>query len=118
MVAVIAGIFGLALAFSILYLLRRDHLHIGHGVGWALAIVLFSSLGAMPWIADQLALKLKVGYPPIITVMLGFGALTIKLLLVDIERTKMEIRHRRLAQKVAILEADLRELNQKSKIED
>ena len=55
MVAVIAGIFGLILAAVILYLLRRDHLHIGHGVGWALAIVLFSSLGAMPWIVDQLA---------------------------------------------------------------
>lgn len=118
MVAVIAGIFGLTLAFIILYLLRRDYLHIGHGLGWALAILIFSLLGAMPWIVDQVALKLGVGYPPIIAVMVGFGALTIKLLLMDIEQTKMEVRHRRLVQKVAILEADLRELNQKTKIED
>ena len=114
MVAVIAGIFGLILAAVILYL-HAGILHIGHGVGWALAIVLFSSLGAMPWIVD-VGTEVKVGYPPVIAVML-VSALTIKLLLMDIERTKWNLPPA-VGEKVAILEADLRELNKKSKIED
>lgn len=118
MVILIASGFGLSLAAVTLYLLRKDHLHIGHGVGWGLAIFVFAFLGGAPWIVDSIAASLGVGYPPIIAVMLAFGAIALKLLLMDIARTKMEIRQQRMIQKLAILEADLRDINKKPALDD
>ena len=118
MVTLLASGFGLSLAVITLYLLRKDHLHIGHGIGWGLAIFIFAFLGSAPWIVDGIAASLGVGYPPIIAVMIAFGAITLKLLLMDIARTKMEIRQQRMVQKLAILEGDLREINMKPPLDD
>ncbi len=48
---------------------------------------------------------LGVSYPPILAIVLGFGMLLIKILTMDVERSRQERRIRRLAQRLAMLEA-------------
>lgn len=109
MISVIAGIAGVVMAGTIVFLVRKDRLHARHGVGWLLAAVAFAASGFAPLIVDKLALVLGVGYPPVIALTLGILALVIKALLMDIERSHDEVRVDRLVQRIAILEARLEE---------
>ena len=118
MITLISGVFGLLLAALLLYLVRRDHLHISHGLAWTLAIILCALLGFAPGIFDALAITLGVSYPPILGIALALAALMIKALLTDIELSKMKVRHLRLVQKVAMLETELRELTARPPIDD
>lgn len=110
--------FGFTLAAAVVWLIRRDRLHVSHGVGWTLAVVGFALLGFAPAFFDSIATKLGIAYPPMLAVALGFGALVVKILLMDIARTRMEIRYQRLTQKLAILEADICALTKKPPLDD
>ena len=55
MITAVTTIFGLLVASLLLMLVRRDHLHISHGVGWSVAIALSALLGFAPGIFDALA---------------------------------------------------------------
>ena len=110
--------FGLTLAAAVVWLIRRDRLHVSHGVGWTFAVFGFAFLGFAPAFFDGIAAKLGIAYPPILAVALGFGVLIVKILLMDIARTRMEIRYQRLTQKLAILEADLCELTKRPPVDD
>ena len=74
------------------------------------AILLFF-LGVAPAVFDFLALQLGIGYPPTLALSLGIILLTIKILLMDIERSRLEIRIQRLTQRVAIFEAEYKDQN-------
>lgn len=98
---------GLALAATILILVRRAHLHGPNALWWlALAggIILF---GTWPRLIDLIAPYLGVSYPPIVAVLLGFSLLLIKMMSMDLQRSRQEQRLRRLAQRLAMLEAHL-----------
>ena len=101
-------IVGLALASTILWLVRRAHLHGPYALWWvgaAAAIVVF---GVWPQFFDLAAVWLGVSYPPILAVLLGFALLLIKMLTMDLERSRQERQIRRLAQRLAMLEGDTR----------
>ena len=66
--------------------------------------------GFAPGIFDALASAIGVAYAPILAVTIAIAALVIKALITDIELTKLRVKHHRLVQKVALLEADLKEL--------
>ena len=102
---------GLALAVALVVLIRRDRLHISHGIAWTVTLLTSALLGFAPGLFDQLATTMGIGYPPMLAVVLAFAALTIKLLMMDIARSKLEIRVHRLAQVLAIVEADLQKLS-------
>lgn len=108
MVSYLAGVLGLGIAGVILWLVRMDRLHVQHGVGWIFLAVAFSGAGFAPRLVDWLALQLGIHYPPVIGLVLGFSSLVIKVLLMDIERSKAVMRTERLVQRVAMLEHDLR----------
>lgn len=96
---------GLALAAMILFLMRRDHLHGPYALWWIGVAVMVAVLGFFPNLFDAIAAWLGISYPPILAVVLGFGLVLIKMLTMDLDRSRQERRIRRLAQRLAMLEA-------------
>ena len=96
---------GLAVAGIILWLVRRDHLHGPYALWWIGAAAAVVVLGFWPRSFDVLASYLGVGYPPVLALILGFTLLLIKILTMDLERSRQERQIRRLAQRLAMLEA-------------
>lgn len=113
MVALITGIIGIATAITIVILIRRDYLHVRYGLWWSGAAVAFAFLGLFPALFDKIAKYLGVAYPPILALTLAVAILVIKILIMDIERSRNAIRRQRLIQRVALLESDLREMQGK-----
>ena len=118
MVAIVTGVIGIATAIIIMVLIRRDHLHVRYGLWWTAAAVTFALLGLFPAIFDSLAKYLGVAYSPILALTIGAVILVIKILVMDIERSRNAIRLQRLIQRIALLEADLREAQGKPREAD
>lgn len=96
---------GLALAGVIFALVRRGYLHGPRAFWWISLACGIMILGLWPRLTDLISRYLGVSYPPILAVIAGFGLLFLKVLSLDLERSRQEQRIRRLAQRVAILEA-------------
>ena len=103
---------GLSVAALILILIRRDKLHVTHGFGWILVAIGFALLGIAPTLIDRIAVKLGVAYPPTLALTVAVSVLVVKILLMDIERSKLEIRNQRLTQRIAMLQADIEEIKE------
>ena len=110
MISLVTGTIGIATAITIMVLIRRDHLHVRYGLWWVAAAVVFALLGFFPAIFDNIALYLGVAYSPILALTLGATILVIKILVMDIERSRNAIKLQRLVQRIALLESDFREL--------
>ncbi len=110
MLSIVTGIIGISVAVLIILLVRRDRLHVRHGFMWIIVALCFAVLGVFPGIIDSLARLTGVSYPPILGITVAIALLVIKILMMDLERSKIEMRNQRLIQRVAILEADIREL--------
>ncbi len=96
---------GMIIAVVILFLVRRDHLHGPYAIWWIGAALTIGLLGFFPRLFDYLAVYVGVSYPPILGVVLGFSMLLVKILTMDLERSRQERLIRRLAQRLAMLEA-------------
>ena len=99
-------VLGFVIAGAILLLVRKNLLHTRYSILWilmAMAIVLF---GAFPRLNDWIALKLGVHYPPILFVVAGIGIILVKILTMDIDRSKQERKIRILTEQLAILEGE------------
>jgi len=107
MMSIVIGLIGLAAATSIFWLVRRDQLHVNHALGWIIVAGLFAVLGLAPTVVDYVALRLGIAYPPTLALSLGIVILTVKILLMDIERSRSEVALHRVTQKLAIQEARL-----------
>lgn len=114
MIALLTGAIGLAAAGLIIWLVRKDRLHVNHGFGWMAAAAGFALFGFAPGIIDTVASWFGVAYPPVLGLTLAIVVLVIKLLLMDIERSRLEMRSQRLTQRLAMLEADVRRLSARS----
>ena len=110
MVSLLTGIIGIAVACLIVWLIRKDRLHVNHGFGWMVAAAGFALLGLAPGITDRVAGWFNVAYPPVLGLTLAIVVLVIKMLLMDIERSRIEMGNQRLTQRVAMLEADVERL--------
>lgn len=110
MVELITGAIGIATAVTIVLLIRRDHLHVRYGLWWTGAAIAFALLGLFPAFFDSIASYLGVAYPPVLALTLAVAILVIKILVMDIERSRNAIRMQRLIQRLALLEADLRQI--------
>lgn len=108
MVTLITGIIGIAAAITIVILIRRDHLHVRYGLWWMAAAIVFALLGVFPALFDDIAHFLGIAYPPVLALTLAIVVLTIKILVMDLERSRNAIKLQRLIQRVALLESDLR----------
>lgn len=112
MISVITGTVGLFVAALIILLIRKDRLHVQQGLGWIIVAIGFALLGFSPRVIDWLSSHLGIANPPILALMLGIVLLVVKTLLMDIERSRIEIRNQRLIQRVAMLEADMLKMQQ------
>ena len=101
------ALMGIGLAALILYLIRRDHLYVMHGLFWVLVAGAAAVLGAWPGLTDRLAMVMGVVYPPTLLLLLVSMVLLIKALHSDMVNTRIERDVRRLNQRLALLEADL-----------
>lgn len=100
---------GLGIGILILWLIRKDHLHVKYAFSWILIAVLWMLLGLFPGIIDVLANWLYIGYPPILAVVLAISFLLVKLLLNDIERSRQSRHIIRLNQRLSLLETQLKQ---------
>lgn len=105
-----SALLGILIAGGILLLVRRDHLHGGFAVWWLAMAAAALVLGLVPGSVDWLGRMFGVAYPPILVAVFGLSALVLKLLALDVDVTRRERRVRRLLQKVAILEAEMRDM--------
>ena len=71
---------GLAIAFTILWLVRKDLIHTRYSVWWLIVALASALLGGFPSLVDGVASRLGVTYPPILLVIVGMGLLLIKML--------------------------------------
>lgn len=110
MLSLVTGTIGVATALTIMILIRKDHLHVRYGLWWMGAALAFAVLGLFPRIVDYVAVYLGIAYPPVLALMLGLVAVVLKILVMDIERSRNMIRMQRLVQRIALLEAELRDL--------
>ena len=106
-VPIITGSLGLLVALTIVILIRRDQMQIGKATFWLITALSFALLGLAPRLFDDLARHLGVDYAPSLAFMLALIILALKNLLDDIEISRLKLRHRRLLQRVAILQANL-----------
>lgn len=111
-VAYTAAGLGILIAGSILWLVRRDHLHGSHALWWLAVAGAALVVGFAPKAVDYIGGLLGVHYPPMLLVLAVLGALLLKLLQVDIDTSRRERRMRRMIQKMAIIELEMRELRE------
>ena len=107
--AITAGIIGVLLAGAILYLVRRDHLHGSFALWWFAIAAAILILGLFPPVIDWLGTVTGIYYPPILPIVIGIGMILLRLLKMDVDRSRYERQMRRLTQKLAIVEQELRE---------
>ncbi len=105
----ISAAIGFVIGVTILVLIRRNHLHSGYAVWWlgvAGSIMIF---GSFPKLIDKVGYLLGVSYPPVLLIVLAVCVIMVKILTMDIERTRQEKKLRRLVQRLAILEVKKKE---------
>ena len=102
-----SAVLGIALAGAILFLVRRDHLHGPFAVWWFAVAAATFVLGVFPQVVVWLGHETGIGYAPVLPIIIGLSLVLIRLLKLDVDRSKQERRIRRLTQKLAILEQEL-----------
>jgi len=107
MIHLITGSIGIGTSVLIIILIRKDQLHVSHGLSWVTIAVGFSLLGFSPALIDWIASALGVAYPPALALTVAVSLIVVKLLLIDIENSKLKLRNQRLAQRIAMHETDL-----------
>lgn len=100
----IAAFIGAALSLTIVFLTRRDHISPLVAARWFALAMLVLFVGFFPSVVDVVGAYFGIGYPPIIPVLLALGASMVKILLMDIERQRLNTKIDRLVQRMAMLE--------------
>lgn len=110
MLSLVTGVIGIVAALTIIMLIRRDHLHVRYGLWWIAVAAAFVVLGVFPQANDWLASRLGIAYPPVLALTLGLTVFVIKILTIDIARSRNETRIVRLIQRIAMLESEVQTL--------
>ena len=100
---------GLLISLVLVLLIRKSRLQGVLFVWWFSIIVLMLIFAFFPTLVNLLGHYFGIAYPPIIISVAGLGLICIKVLSMDIYITKNEIRYKRLAQKMALLETLVKE---------
>lgn len=106
------ALIALFFAAVILLLVRRQRLGVLHTVWWLCSVAGLVVLGVFPSLADRVGAALGIHYPPVLPIVVALCLLVVKILTMDLERTRQEANIRILAQKLAASEAELRELKE------
>jgi hypothetical protein len=104
---------GLVLFFGVLLLVRRGALHGRLAVGWLALGAAGLAIGMFPGWADTVGLWFGVSYPPMLVAFIGLILVALKALAQDVQSSQREQEMRRLVQRVAMLDLELRQLGQR-----
>ena len=110
--AITSALIGVLLGGAILYLVRRDHLHGSFALWWLAVAAAILILGIFPPVIDWLGKLTGIYYPPVLPIVIGIGMILIRLLKIDVDRSRSERQMRRLTQKLAILEQELHDVRE------
>jgi len=105
-----AALLGIGLTAAILFLVRRDHMHGPYALWWFAVAAATFVLGVFPDFVVWLGALTGIFYAPVLPIIVGLSLVLIRLLKLDIDRSRQERRMRRLTQKLAILEQELERL--------
>ena len=105
-----AAILGVCLAGAIFYLVRRDHLHGPYAAWWLMVAAATLILGIFPAMVTWLGLLTGIKYAPVLPIIVALSLILLRLLKLDIDRSRQERQIRRLTQKLAILDHELQSL--------
>lgn len=105
--AVLAAL-GIGIGLGMLYLVRRDRLHGSYAIWWVFVSAAVVAFGIFPGLIDWIGVRLGVAYPPILLVVVALLMLLVKMLTGDLDRTRQMRKLRYLAQRMAILEHEVR----------
>jgi len=105
-----SAILGIAIAGAILFLVRRDHLHGPYALWWLSVAAATFVLGVFPGTVAWLGRVSGISYAPVLPIIVAVALILLRLLKLDIDRSRQERRVRRLTQKLAILERELARL--------
>lgn len=108
-----SAILGFAIAGVIFWLLRKDLLHSRHAFWWVGIALIVMILGAFPVLIDWMARWLGVGYPPVLGIVVAIGVILVRMLIQDLEHSHQERTLRRLIQRIAILESEIKAVRRK-----
>lgn len=112
MIVIVTSVIGLSVALIIVLLIRGDRLRVANGVAWLLAASAMAGLGFAPGLFDYLSSYVGVAYPPALAFSIAFALVIVKLLMDDIGRTKLQVKQTRLLQRLALLEYEVKRLNE------
>jgi hypothetical protein len=101
------SIIGVLMGGAILYLVRRDHLHGSYALWWLAVAAAALLLGVFPQAIDWLGHVTGIYYPPVLPIIAAIGMILLRMLKMDIDRSRSERQLRRLTQKLGILEQEL-----------
>ena len=101
------ALIGILMATAILYLVRRDHLHGSYALWWLAVAAAALLLGIFPQTIDWLGRLTGIAYAPVLPIIFGMGMILLRMLKMDIDRSRSERQLRRLTQKLGILEEEL-----------
>ena len=111
----VAAVIGIALTLAIIYLVRADHISPKVAARWLLLALLVLTVSLAPEVVDWIGIQLGIAYPPILPILVAIAVAMVKILIMDIERQKMQIKIDRLVQKVSVFETLLTEQSKKEK---
>lgn len=97
----------------VIVLIRKDSILMGAAFRWLLLALAILILGVFPQLADIVASWVGVAYSPILPVIFACLLLMLKALIADIERVKTQVKLDRVAQKLAIIEMEIEQVNKK-----
>ena len=79
-------------------------MHIKYSVFWLLLAVAIVLIGIFPTLSDKIAGIVGISYSPVLIIVVGMGLILIKMLIMDIERSKHDRDLRILIEKLAVFE--------------
>ena len=110
-----AALIGFVMAGAILYLVRRDHLHGSYALWWLAVAAAALVLGVFPQVTDWLGRVTGIAYAPVLPIIIGLGMILLRMLKMDIDRSRSERQLRRLTQKLGIIEQELMQAREAQK---
>lgn len=102
-----AALIAVTLASAIFYLVRRDHLHGPFAIWWLGIAVATVVLGVFPAVVVWLGRVTGISYAPVLPIIVGVSMILLRLLKMDMDRSRQERQLRRMTQKLAILEEEI-----------
>ena len=102
----ITALIAIAIVAKILFLIRRDALHVRYSIWWLVVAGMILASGLFPRLVDIIGSKVGVSYPPILAVAVALGLIFVKMLTMDLDRSVQERKIRRLTQRLAMLESE------------